>query len=300
MTPVFSIDFQKVPPEAAVVPVMDRGFLYGDSVYEVVRTYRGKIPFLLDRHYRRLLHSAEQIGLRIPFSFERLDRHLVDCMVGSPHPDHYIRIIVSRGEDDRFDLYPQEKLVPRTVILVDRIKVFPKEYYESGVGVALVSIRRNPRQALDPNIKSGNYLNNVIAIIEAKKRGAADAVMLNVEDCIAEATASNIFMVKGGVIQTPQMESGILDGISRGLLKEIFHRERIPFEERRISRQEFLSADEVFLTGTVKEIMPVATIDGVSVGSGKPGTVTGRVIEQFRKEVERIVSSRGPGSSRTT
>ncbi len=289
LKPVVSINFEVVPFEKASIPVMDRGFLYGDSVYEVVRTYRKTAPFLLDRHYRRLLHSAEGIGLRVPFTLEKLSKHLADCMAKSAHPDHYIRIIVSRGEDDRFDLYPEETLVPRTILLIDKVKVFPKEYYEQGASIALVSVRRNLRQALDPNIKSGNYLNNVMAIMEAKRKGAADAVMLNYENCVTEATASNVFMVCGGVISTPQMESGILEGISRGVLKEAFAREKMPFEERRISRDEFLTADEVFITGTVKEVIPITKIDERPVGKGVPGPVTRKVMDLWRREVNRIL-----------
>jgi branched-chain amino acid aminotransferase len=196
---------------------------------------------------------------------------------------------VSRGEDDHFDLYPDRTLTPKTIILVDTIKVFPKEYYETGVPIALASVRRNLRTALDPNIKSGNYLNNVMAILEAKKRGAADAVMLNSEGFVTEATASNVFLVKKGVIATPTLESGILEGISRGLLKESFLREKLPFEERLITRQELLTADEVFLTGTIKEIMPVNRIDEKVVGNGTPGPVTRQVMQLWRHEVDRIL-----------
>lgn len=291
MKKVFSIDFKMVPPEEAAVPVMDRGFLYGDSVYEVVRTYRRTVPFLLDRHYRRLLHSAEQIHLKIPFSLEKLRAHLEECMSKTAHPDHYIRIIVSRGEDVRFDLFPQESLAPKTILLIDHIKTFPKEYYEDGIPVALVSIRRNLRQALDPNIKSGNYLNNVMALMEAKEQGAVDAIMLNFEDFVTEATTSNVFMVQNGLILTPEMESGILEGISRGVLKEILRREKMPFEERAIRRNELMTADEIFITGTVKELMPVNRIDGRTVGEGKPGPVTKRVMGLWREEVERILVS---------
>lgn len=282
-----SIDFRIVSAEEAVVPVMDRGFLYGDSVYEVVRTYHRTKVFLLDRHYQRLLHSAEQLHIQVPFSISELSDHLAECMSKTDHPDHYIRMIVSRGEDERFDLAPSESPKLKTVVLVDHIKKFPAEYYEVGVPVALVSIRRNLRTALDPNIKSGNYLNNVMAMQEAKKRGAADAVMLNVKDEVAEATASNVFAVRDGVVLTPPLESGILGGISRGLLKEVLEKHRVPFEERPIPKEEFLSSDELFLTGTIKEIMPVSQIDGKKVGSGEPGPVTRNLMKLWREEVGR-------------
>src|SRR5262249_30549640 len=159
-----------VPYEKAVVPVMDRGFLYGDSVYEVVRTYQKTTPFLLDRHYRRLLHSAEQIRLKIPFSLKQLEEHIRACIVQGDNPNSYVRIIVSRGEDDRFDLGHRPELKPKTILYVSSLPAFPKEYYSEGIHASLVSIRRNLRTALDPNIKSGNYLNNALALMEARER----------------------------------------------------------------------------------------------------------------------------------
>lgn len=288
---IFSLDFKIVDPSEAVVPVMDRGFLYGDSVYEAVRTYRGTIPFLLDRHFTRLLRSAERIELSIPFGVDQLFSHVVECVRAAKNPDSYIRIVVSRGTDNRFSLIPQPSLRPRTIILVDHIHTYPSSYYEVGIRAALVSVRRNLKTALDPNIKSGNYLNNMLALVEAQRRNATEAIMLNHEDYVTEATTSNVFMVKNGVLITPAVESGLLEGISRALLKEIIQKEGIRFEERAIPRAEFVSAEEAFITGTTKEIMPIAELDGKPIGKGVPGEVTRRLMKLFSKEVDVILAA---------
>ncbi|HLG19666.1 MAG TPA: aminotransferase class IV [Bdellovibrionota bacterium] len=287
MGKLFSLDFEIVPPEKAVVSVMDRSFLYGDSVYEVVRTYRGSVPFLLDRHFQRLCRSAERIRLKVPFTLEKLRDHINQCISKASNSETYIRIVVSRGEDIRFDLAPGNHLRPQLVLLVDQIKTFPKSFYDPGIHVALVSVRRNLREALDPNIKSGNYMNNVLALMEARDRGADDAVMLNADGFVTEGTTSNVFIVQGGVVKTPKAEAGILEGISRGLLKEIMTQGGIRFEEADFNEKEFLAADEIFLTGTVKELMPVARVNGQEVGKGSPGPMTHRLMEVWREEVER-------------
>ncbi len=284
---LFSIDFTIVPPEKAVVSVMDRGFLYGDSVYEVVRTYGGTKLFLADRHYGRLCRSAERIGLSIPFSYPELETHLKNCVDRVQNSDCYIRVVVSRGEDRRFHLLPTEDLKPKTVCLIDALPPIPQKFYTEGTDIALVATRRNLRQALDPNIKSGNYLNNMLAMIEAHRSGASDAVMLNHEGFVTEGTTSNVFIVTGGEIRTPPLESGLLEGITRGFLREIFRREKVSYQEIPISESEFRSADEIFLTGSIKEIMPVATVDGEKVGKGGVGPVTQRVMALFKQEVER-------------
>lgn len=284
---VVSIDFKIVPFEKAVVSVMDRGFLYGDSIYEVVRTYDGSKPFLFDEHAIRLQRSADRIGLPLPFSNNRLRSHVDECLLKAKQDNAYVRIIVSRGLDNRFDLFPQKELHSKTVILVTKLPVYPKEYFENGIRIALVSIRRNLRSALDPNIKSGNYLNNVMGIMEARKMGAVDAVMLNHNECVTEATTSNLFMVKKGTIVTPDVESGILEGISRSFLRKLIQMEGIPFEERAIPKEEFLCADEIFITSTLKEIMPVRQVDEVTIGDGTPGPVTRNFMKLFRKAVEQ-------------
>ena len=288
---LISIDFKAVTPETATISVMDRSFLYGDSVYEVVRTYRGTVPFLLDQHYQRLLRSAERIRLKIPFSLEKLEKHIVESLKQVKNDDSYVRIVVSRGADNRFDLAPGPHLQPTTVILIDRIHQIPKSYFEEGVAVALVSVRRNLRTALDPNIKSGNYMNNVLALMEAREQNALDAVMLNAQGFVTEATTSNVFAVWGGKVRTPRAEAGILEGISRALLKEVMTKNRIPFEEIDISQDQFCSAEEIFLTGTVKELMPVAQVDREKVGKECPGPITRKLMQLYRDEINRRIEA---------
>ncbi|MFH1018200.1 MAG: aminotransferase class IV [Pseudomonadota bacterium] len=288
MPRLFSLNFQIVPPEKAVVPVMDRSFLYGDSVYETVRSYRIPDVFLLDRHYKRLLRSAEAIAFRIPFSLERLVTHLGECLKKAGNPESYIRIVVSRGTDFRFNLFPDPGIEPTTAILVDAVPKMPAEYYEKGAEVALVSVIRNHPRSVDPNIKTGNYMNNMLALIEAYRRNAVEAIMLNQEGFVTEATTSNVFAVKDGKVLTPEVRSGLLEGVSRSLLVEIVQREKIPFAEKAISEAEFLSCDEIFLTGSIKELLPIARINGRPVGNGGVGPMTKRMMQLWRAEVERI------------
>ncbi len=285
---LISLNFQIVPPEKAVIPAMDRSFLYGDSVYETVRSYRKPDVFLLDRHYRRLLRSAEAIAFQIPFSQEQLKTHLAECVEKAGNADSYIRIVVSRGTDFRFNLYPDASLTPTTVIFVDAISRMPAEYYENGADAALVSVLRNHPRAVNPNIKTGNYMNNMLALIEAYRRKAVEAIMLNQQGFVTEATTSNVFAVKEGRVLTPEVQSGLLEGVSRALLKEIILREGIPFAEKAISEAEFLGCDEVFLTGSIKELLPIARINGRPVGNGRVGPVTKRLMQLWRDEVERI------------
>ncbi len=290
MSRLVSIDFKIVPSEKAVVSVMDRSFLYGDSIYEAVRAYQGTKPFLLDRHYARLLRSADRIGLHVPFSEKDLRSHLDELLSQVDHGDSYVRIVVTRGIDDRFDVAPHEGLKPLTVIFVNPVHQYAKSLYEDGLNVALVSVRRNLPSAVDPNIKTGNYMNNVIAKIEAQSRGANDAIMLNHEDCVTECTTSNLFVVKDGVVMTPEVRSGLLEGVSRRLLLDLLKREDIPFRETLISKESFLQSDEIFVTSTTKEIMPVTMVDDRPVGSGKPGEMTQKLMGLFHEEVCRLLS----------
>ena len=289
---VTSINFKIVSPEDAVVPVMDRSFLYGDSVYETIQAYGGKTPFLIDRHYARLCRSAAAINMEVPFGLGELSSHLQECLKKrASNQNAYVRVVVSRGTDIRFSLLPHDSIKRTTVVYVGDLPEIPKAFYDEGIKVSLVSVRRNHRSAIDPNIKTGNYINNMMAFMEATESGAQDAIMLNQEGMITEATTSNVFLVCKGMVLTPEVKSGLLEGVSRGLVKEIIKGESIPFQERKISQDEFLSADEVFLTSTLKEVMPVTKIDDFKVGSGKPGAITCRLMKKFRKEVETRVSN---------
>jgi branched-chain amino acid aminotransferase len=284
-----SIDFSIVPPEKAVVSVMDRSFLYGDSVYEVIHAYPGGALFLLDRHYRRLLRSAGRIDLSVPFAEAELRDHLGACVRASGLDAAYVRVVVSRGTDTRFGLLPPAGLRATTVCFVDRLPEIPKSWYEEGIEVSLVSVMRNPRESLDPNIKTGNYLNNMMAAMEAQKSGASDAIMLNARGNVTEGTTSNVFIVKGGAVVTPEVDSGLLEGVTREFLRELCGREGVPFVERAIPKDEFLGADEIFITGTIKELVPVKSVSRRPVGDGRPGPVTRRLMSLFKSEIDRIV-----------
>jgi branched-chain amino acid aminotransferase len=222
--------------------------------------------------------------------------------VKANYEDSYIRIIVSRGEDDRFDLSIRQTVKPRTVVVVTKIPQFPTEYFEKGISVEVVSVKRNLRAAIDPNIKSGNYLNNILALREARKKGAVDAVLLNAEGNVTEATTSNVFLVKAGRIVTPDTESGILDGVTRGLLLEALGHHRIPFEVRAVSEKEFLAADEIFGTSTLKEVIPITRLNGRDVGAGRPGPVTLAVRGHLRTRIEEMLNAmeRDPASNQTS
>ena len=217
--------------------------------------------------------------------------HIEACLTHVDHGDSYIRIVVTRGSDMRFDLAPHADLKPNTVIYVNPIHAYPEAFFSQGIGMVLASVRRNLPSAVDPNIKTGNYMNNVLALMEARERGAQDAIMLNHEEMVTEATTSNIFMVKGGTVITPEVKSGLLEGVSRKLLLEIMEAQNISFQVKAIPCDELLAADEVFLTGTTKEVMPVTQIDQKPVGAGNPGPVTQRLMKLFGEEVDRLLAA---------
>jgi branched-chain amino acid aminotransferase len=287
METIYSLDFKKTDREKAVVSVMDRGFLYGDSIYEAVRTYKGRL-FLLEAHFERLLNSASRLKIKVPFSCEELKSHLND-MAGHFNFDAYIRVIVTRGEDSVFDLYPGSPLNPKTIVAVRKIHEYPAEYYSKGISLANVSVRRNSKTALDPEIKSGNYLNNIMAIMEAKAKGANDALMVNENGHVTECTTSNFFAVRDGVAITPRLDAGLLHGVTRQFLIEIMAKEKISFKEANLSAKEVQASDECFISATTKEIMPVTSIDGKKIGKGEVGPVTKKLIDLFHKEAYRKV-----------
>jgi branched-chain amino acid aminotransferase len=287
MARIIAMNFEIVDPSEAKVSVMDRSFLYGDSVYEVVRTYGGTRLFMLDRHFARLLKSSGRIGLEIPFSLPQLEKHLSECVRAAQNPDSYVRVVVSRGADTRFNLIPAEGISPLTVVYVDSVPVFPDSYYSEGIPISLVNVRRNLIAAVDPNTKTGNYMNNMLALMESQKSGAVEAIMLNHDGNVTEATTSNVFMVKGDVVMTPAVSSGLLEGVSRALLKDVMQKNGIAFQEKAISEAEFRSADEIFITGTIKEVMPVSRMDGKPVGKGKPGPMTRKLMGLWREITAR-------------
>ena len=254
------------------ISVMDHGFLFGDSVYEVVNTLNSKLCFL-DEHLDRLYNSAEAISLKIPRDKKWFREQLKKTLHAAGNKESYVRIIVTRGVGE-INIDPSSCEHPNIILMVMDITEYSKSCYEKGIKVALVSIKRNPRDALNPNVKTGNYLNNVLAKMEADKLGAQDAVMVNPWGFLTEGTTSNLFFVREGHILTPSLDCGILSGITRLLVIELAKENGFHVEEGKWPGEALSTADEIFLTGTLKKVMPVSHLDGRPVGSGKPGPIT--------------------------
>jgi branched-chain amino acid aminotransferase len=254
------------------ISVMDHGFLFGDSVYEVVSTLNNQ-PCFLDKHLDRLNNSAQAISLRIPRDRGWFREQLKSTLVSAGNEESYIRIIVTRGVGE-INIDPSSCSNPNIILIVMDVTKYSEAYYEKGIQVALVSIKRNPLDSLNPNIKTGNYLNNVLAKMEAEKLGAQDAIMVNPWGYLTEGTTSNLFFVCEGHILTPSMECGILSGITREIIIQLAKENGFHIEEGKWPGAELLKADEIFLTGTIKKVMPVSHLDGRPVGTGKPGPIT--------------------------
>lgn len=254
------------------ISVMDHGFLFGDSVYEVVSTLNNKLCFL-DEHLDRLYKSAEAIALKIPRDKEWFREQLTNTLNAAGNKESYVRIIVTRGVGE-INIDPSSCEHPNIILMVMDVTEYSKSCYEKGIQVALVSIKRNPRDSLNPNVKTGNYLNNVLAKMEADKLGAQDAVMVNPWGFLTEGTTSNLFFVCEGHILTPSLDCGILSGITRQLVIQLAKENGFHVVEGKWPGEELLKADEIFLTGTLKKVMPVSHLDGRPVGSGKPGPIT--------------------------
>jgi branched-chain amino acid aminotransferase len=274
-----------VPKDEARVSVFDHGFLYGDGVYETLRAYDGRL-FLLRKHLARLKRSAAAVSLRLPLSLEQIGAALEKTLRVNKLRDAYVRVQISRGPGE-IGLDPGLCAVPTVVITAKPFHDYPARCYEQGVAVSLVKTRRNHPSALPPAVKGTNFLNNILAKIEAIKAGAFEGIMLNVDGYVAEGTISNIFLVKNGVLATPGLETGILEGVTRGLVLRLARRLKIPVEEGLLRPAKFIAADECFITNTTMELMPVAAIDGKRVGNGTPGQVTRRLHREYCRAVAR-------------
>ena len=275
------------PKEQATVSVFDHGYLYGDGIYETLRAYDGKI-FLLSKHLARLKQSADAISLKLPFNTEKIGDALREALTVNKLHEAYLRIQISRGTGD-IGLDPALCPVPTMVIVTKPFKDYPAELYDEGVAVALVETRRNHPLALSPAIKSTNFLNNILAKIESLNAGAYEGIMLNWEGYLAEGTISNLFLVKKGVLYTPSLETGILEGVTRDLVMHLARKARIPVKEELLKPKDLQDADEAFLTNTTVEVLPVTTVDGEPVGDGEPGAVTRTLSEAYKEEVRRHV-----------
>lgn len=275
------VDGKLVPKEQAVVSVFDHGFLYGDGVFEGIRVYGG-VVFRLAPHIDRLYESARTIALTIPLSPEEMTKALLDTVAANGKRDAYIRLVVSRGPGD-LGIDPAKCKKATVVIIVDSIALYPPEFYDNGVSLVTAATRRVPMGCFDPRVKSLNYINNIMAKIEAKNAGALEAIMLNLQGLVAECTADNIFIIKNGTLKTPDLMQGALCGITRQAVIDLAHAAKIPVCETSLALHDLYNADESFLTGTGAELVPVIGIDGRSIGSGKPGPLTKQLLAAFRE-----------------
>jgi branched-chain amino acid aminotransferase len=267
----------------AAVSVFDHGLLYGDGVFEGLRIYGGKV-FRLEAHLERLYRSAKAILLTIPMSREDMEEAVRETVRKNRKKDGYIRLIVTRGEGS-LGIDPSSCGRPTVIIIVGDIQLYPKDFYEKGIAIITASSRRIPADCFDVRIKSLNYLNNILAKIEARKAGCLEAVMLNREGFVAECTGDNIFIVRGNGLFAPAPYHGALDGITMQTVVEIAEGLHIATRQTTLTQYDLYNADECFMTGTGAEIMPVIRIDGRTVGAGKPGEVTRRLRDHFRQTV---------------
>lgn len=278
-------DGELVPKEEAKVSVYDHGLLYGDGVFEGIRSYNGKV-FRLEQHLDRLYNSAQAIALKIPLSQEEIKEAVLKTLRANKLRDAYIRLVVTRGIGD-LGLDPRKCPKPTVFIITDKIKLYPEEFYRNGLEVIVTKTKRNIKEALNPEIKSLNYLNNILARIEVNRANMAEGIMTNIEGYVAEATADNVFIVKNKEVITPPTEMGALRGITRGAVLEIAESLGIRTNEKPFTVKELYEAVECFLTGTAAEVIPVVKVDGKDIGNGKPGEITLNLREEFKKLTQR-------------
>ncbi|OGH59194.1 MAG: branched-chain-amino-acid transaminase [Candidatus Lindowbacteria bacterium RIFCSPLOWO2_12_FULL_62_27] len=269
-----------VDHDQAVVSVFDHGLLYGDGVFEGIRSYGGKI-FRLTEHVERLYDSAKAIRLTIPYDPRQMSDHIKSSVRTNGLKDGYIRAVVTRGAGD-LGLDPDKCQTPTVFIIADSITLYPKQFYDEGLSIVTVPTRRNVPEALNPRIKSLNYLNNILAKIEGKLSGCVEALMLTDSGFVCECTGDNIFCLRQNVLLTPPVYLGALKGITRGVVMDLAAARGLTVQETPFTRHELFTADEVFLTGTAAEIVPVTRLDGRVIGSGRPGPQTRALTAAFR------------------
>ena len=275
------LDGKLVEKEKAVLSVFDHGLLYGDGVFEGIRTYDGLI-FRLKEHVDRLYKSADAIQLRIPLTKTKMMEAVIETLKANRLKDAYIRLVVTRGVGD-LGLDPRKCKHPTVFIITHKIALYPEEFYEKGLEIVTATTRRNSPQALDPRIKSLNYLNNILAKIDAIESGTEEAIMLTTDEYVAECTGDNIFILKNGELLTPPVDIGALEGITRDAVIMLAKRSDVPFYEKMLRMEDVYAADEVFLTGTAAEIIPVVKIDERPIAGGTPGQKTLALREAFRQ-----------------
>ncbi len=278
------LDGQFYDKENAKISVFDHGLLYGDGVFEGIRFYRGKV-FRLEEHIDRLYLSARAICLTVPLTKAEMTEAVLETIRQNELQDGYVRLVVTRGSGD-LGLNPA--LCPKATIFIiaSKITLYPEEMYRNGLMVVTCATRRIPHGSLSPMVKSLNYLNNVLAKIEAQQAGAGEGLMLNEQGYVAECTGDNIFIVKDNKVFTPPISSGALAGITRDVVCELVVDLGLPLSEPNMTRYDIYTADECFLTGTAAEVIPAVKLDGRLIGDGKPGPVTRKLIEKFHQLTE--------------
>jgi branched-chain amino acid aminotransferase len=274
------IDGQYLDEANARISVFDHGLLYGDGIFEGIRAYNGRV-FKLKEHIDRLFYSAKAILLTIPLSHAEIMRAVVDTCRQNGIRDGYIRLVVTRGVGG-LGLNPNRCKKPSVIVIADKIQLYPVEMYERGLDIITVPTVRNLHSALNPAIKSLNYLNNILAKIEANNGGCEEAIMLNSEGYVSECTGDNVFIIKDGQMFTPPLSAGALYGITRGVVMELARQSGMPVSEPNLTRYDMFNADECFLTGTGAELIPVVKIDGRVIGTGKPGPVTKDLVTKYK------------------
>jgi branched-chain amino acid aminotransferase len=301
MKAMFNVNGRVCRQEEAVVSVLDHGFLYGEGVYEVCRTYHQRL-FLFDRHLRRLRASAAMLDLAVPLTDVEIDGHVQRTLSAAEFgaadsgPDAYVRLLVTRGVGE-LSYDPTKCPQPSFVVIVREHVPPPPEIYERGVRVALVSIVRNHPGAIDPLIKSNNLLNPAMAMQQALKRGAFEAVMRNYRGELAECSQSNLFIARDGAVLTPPLGAGLLAGITREFLFEVGRDVGVPIAEAVLHDEDLYAADEAFLTSTTREIVPIVAVDDRTIGGGRPGPITRALLDAFRARADAL--TRGGKGSQT-
>ncbi len=278
---VIYLNGEFVPKEEAKISVFDHGLLYGDGVFEGIRSYSGRV-FKLDEHLKRLYDSAKVIMLKIPLEMEEMREVVLETLRRNNLRDAYIRLVVTRGEGD-LGLDPDKCPKPTVFCIADKIVLYPERYYKEGLRIVTVPTRRNYVEAINPRIKSLNYLNNILAKIEGKLANAPEAIMLNSEGYVVECTGDNVFIVKRGVLKTPPVYIGALEGVTRNCVMDLAREMGIEVREELFTRYELYTSDECFLTGTAAEVIPVVEVDKRPIGDGKPGPITLKLIDAFRR-----------------
>lgn len=273
------LDGELVEQNEAKISVFDHGLLYGDGVFEGIRVYNGRV-FRLEEHIRRLFDSAKAIVLKLPWTAEEVCQHTVDTVNANGLTDGYVRLVITRGVGS-LGINPFTCERPSMFIIASSISLYPPEYYKTGLDLITCATRRPAPAALMPQVKSLNYLNNVMAKIEAIQADALEAVMLNEQGFVAECTGDNLFIIRDGELLTPPVSDGALNGITRQVILELAEQLGVPSNEQRMTRYDIFTADECFLTGTAAEVIPVVSLDRRVIGDGSPGVLSKKFIAAF-------------------